>query len=128
MFSIENEKTQNKLDERVSEAGIETSIDEKGRLRYATKNHKAVEGLAHRIMDESENYTRVTIHWPDPKYTELFIARLDSERIEYEIVHLDGYVSVSLKSENDSKWQPLESEINKLFYAEAARKIGFDAQ
>ena len=123
MFSIDNSDTQKELVSAVRESGIDVRIDEKGRLWYSSKDRKIVEAIAHRAIAHSEHKTKVTLRYPDPKYTDKLIEELNAAGIPYETVERDGQLNIQLRNENRDEWETVKERIDGQFYAEAREEL-----
>lgn len=126
MFTFADPALQEELLAAVNEAGISTTIDSSGELRFDSRHQDAVNEIAARILgtNTTEGGAVRDLSWPDPKYTQLFIEKLRAAGIDFETGEKHGELTVHLDRENNARSQPIQEMVSHLYTSERAKRLG----
>ena len=119
-FKIENPVTRKQFVAELEEQGVPFRVDKEGRVWFSAKQQAKVHEIAFHVMESGEP-DRETFAFADPKYTDMFISKLQAEDVPFSTEKRQDITYVVLDSLHKPLWLPIKEEVGKLFVAE---KIG----
>ncbi len=128
MFTIDDPRLQEELITAVNEAGISTTIDSRGQLRFDHRYQDTVNQIAFHVLDTSKSGGSAVrdLRWPDPKYTQLFVEKLEAAGIEFETGEMNGELTVHLDRDNNARSQSIQELVDDLYVSEKAKELGIE--
>jgi hypothetical protein len=121
-FTINNAEAQKELVAELGKRGIPHRIDEDGKMWYPEQHGVVVHEIAYRLMGSSEP-TQTTYAYDDPRYTEMFIARLRAADVPFRITLKQNVKYVVLEMEHKPLWLPIQNEVDEIWGAEVMEKF-----
>jgi hypothetical protein len=121
-FTINNTETQKELVAELKKRQIPHRMDETGKMWYPEEHSVVVHEIAYRLMGRSEP-VQTTYAYDDPKYTEMFIARLRTADVPFRLTMKQDVTYVVLEMEHKPLWLPIQEEVDEIWEAEVMEKF-----